>query len=125
VNTIRFTSKEAFIAAVEGRRKFWRDFDRRQEREHKAEELKWLADTRARLREAIKWDYATLKRKASYGLPLDRTPNCPVLREPQIDRVLAAINLTQSTRFTVDMKGTWREAHLLLTWDPDARTSVC
>ena len=126
MNTIRFTSKEAFIAALEGRRKFWRDFDARQTREHKAAERQWLTEARAKLRELAKADYATLKETCGNYMPLGRTPSCPALREPQIDRVLAAINHTQSTRFTVDGgSGAWREAHSLLTWDPDAPTSVC
>jgi len=122
VNTIRFTT---FIAALEGRRKFWRDFDRRQTREHQAAEMEWLRQARAKLRELVKADYATLKDQAMNYLPFGRTPNCPALREPKLDDVLAAVNLTQSTRFTVDTKGTWSEAHSLLTWDPDAKTSVC
>lgn len=107
MNTIRFTT---FIAALEGRRKFWRDFDRRQTREHQAAEMEWLRQARAKLRELVKADYATLKDQAMNYLPFGRTPNCPALREP---------------RFTVDTKGTWSEAHSLLTWDPDAKTSVC
>lgn len=128
MNTIRFTSREAFIEALEGRRKFWRDYDKRQAREHKAAEAKWLTDARKTLREAVRWDYDTLKKNLRYGneLRLGETPRCPRLMEPGIDRVIAALKVTNGKSFTVQQGiGAWTEAHTLLTWDPDARTSVC
>lgn len=128
MNTIRFQSREAFIDALEARRSFWRDFDKRQEREHKAAEQKWLKDARATMREALRWDYATLAKAFDYDgalRALRDTPSCPRLREPRIDRVLAALKLTQSKSFVVDTQGAWSLAHELLTEDPDARTSVC
>lgn len=127
MNTIRFQSKEAFIAALEGRRKFWQDYDKRQEREHKAAEQAWLVKARAKLREALKWDYETIKKNLDYGgvLRLRDTPSCPRLMEPKIDSTLRALKFTQSKAFVVDTNGAWSEAHNLLTWDPDERKTVC
>jgi hypothetical protein len=126
VNTIRFTSKDDFIAALEGRRKFWRDFDKRNEKAHKDAEKQYLDKARAKLREALKWDYATLKKNISYDdIHIGKPPACPVLSEPKIDRVVAALKFTQSKAFVVDSQGVWAMAHDLLTDDPDARTSVC
>lgn len=127
MNTIRFQSREAFIEALEGRRKFWRDFDKRQERDHKAAEQAWLTKARVTLREAVKWDYDTLKKNIDYGgaLRLRDVPSCPRLMEPKIDNVLRALSFTQSKAFVVDTQGAWSEAHNLLTWDPDERTKVC
>jgi hypothetical protein len=128
MNTIRFESREAFVKALEGRRKFWREYDKRQEREHKAAEQEWLVKARAKMREAIKWDYATLKEAVDYSgrLPLSGdAPSCPRLVEPRLDRVLAALRLTNGKTFTVDSSGVWADAHDLLISDPDARTKVC
>lgn len=128
MNTIRFASKDDFIAALEGRRAFWREFDKRQEREHKAAERELLVKARAKLREAVKWDYPTLKANLDWSGDLKlagRAPECPVLWEPKIDKVLAALRLTGGKSFSVDSSGVWSEAHTLLTFDPDARTKVC
>jgi hypothetical protein len=127
MNTIRFTSKEAFVAALEERRRFWQDFDARQEREHKAAERKYLADARLVLREAVKWDYETLLAKVDWNgaIRIGEKPKCPRLMEPKIDQVLASLKFTQGKAFTVDTQGAWSEAHNLLTWDPDQRTAVC
>lgn len=127
-NTIRFTSREAFVQALEDRRPFWRDYDAKQERQHKADEKAWLNETRAKLREVLKLDYDALKIKLRgyYGeLPLGKAPECPVPQEPRIDKVLRSLALTQSKSFTVDSRGTWDDAHWLLTHDPDERKSVC
>lgn len=129
MNTIRFTSKEAFIAALEERRPFWRAYDQRQAREHKAAEQQWTKDARVKLREAAKWDYPTLKAALSWNGSLrvldEKLPPCPRLMEPKIDVILSALNYTQGKAFTVDTNGAWSEAHTLLTWDPDAVTAVC
>lgn len=130
MNTIRFTSKEAFIDALEERRKFWRDYDRKQAREHKAAEQKWLTEARKTLREAVKWDYAKLKEAIDYGGRLnlvgERVPSCPRLMEPKIDEIIAALKVTGGKAFTVSQGiGAWREAHNLLTWDPDAVKTAC
>lgn len=128
MNTIRFETREAFIAALEGRRKFWRDYDKRQEREHKAAEQQWLTKARAKMREAVKWDYAALKEGVDYSgrLPLaGDAPACPRLVEPKLDRVLAALRLTNGKTFTVDSSGAWGDAHDLLISDPDAPKTVC
>lgn len=129
MNTIRFTSREAFVAALEARRPFWRDYDKQQAREHKAKEQAYLTEARAKFREAVKWDYPTLKQNLSWNGTLrlleDKQPDCPVLMESKIDRVLAALKFTQGKAFTVDTTGAWSEAHTLLTWDPDAQTKAC
>jgi len=126
LNTIRFNTREAFIEALEGRRKFWRDYDKRSEREHKAAEQKFLTDARAKMRAALKMDYEALCKEAQYGsLSLGERPRCPALMEPKIDKVLAALKHTQGKGFTVGTTGVWSEAHNLLTWDPDARLTVC
>lgn len=128
MNTIRFTSKNAFIEALEARRKFWRDYDQRQERRHKDAEKKWLTDARMKMREASKWSYADFKTKNgrySASLHLGDLPQCPVLMEAKLNKVVAALQLTQGKSFSVDTSGVWAEAHNLLTWDPDARTAVC
>lgn len=130
MNTIRFASKEAFIEALEGRRVFWREYDKRREQEHKAAEKQWLTDARAKLRDALKMDYATLttedkggyRRSAVY---LGDLPRCPALMEAKLDKVIAPLRLSQGKTFNVDSRGVWSEAHNLLTWDPDAKTSVC
>lgn len=128
MNTIRFATKEDFIAALEGRRPFWRDYDKRQAAQHHADEKQWLSTARATLREALKMDYKTLRETASdyYGrLTLGEAPKCPVLEEPKIDRVLAALRLTCGKSFSVDSNGAWETAHHLLTADPSAPKTVC
>lgn len=126
MNTIRFTTKEAFVAALEGRRPFWRAYDKRQAREHKAQEQAFLSAARAKMRACLKMDYEALCKEARYGsLDLGNRPTCPALMEPKIDKVLAALKHTQGRVFTVGTSGSWSEAHNLLTWDPDAPTSVC
>jgi hypothetical protein len=101
MNTIRFNDKDAFIAALEARRPFWREYDKRQEREHKAAEQKWLTDTRKTLRDAAKFDYTAMKEAVSYRGRLgglDSAPSCPRLMEPKIDSILAALKHTQARR---------------------------
>jgi hypothetical protein len=124
-NAIRFADRESFIAALEERRPFWRAYDKRRAAEHKAQEREYLAEARAKLREALKLDYATLKERHGYSVPIGSAPSCPVLMEAKIDTVLASLKLTQSKSFTVDSHGGWETAHKLLTWDPDAVTTVC
>jgi hypothetical protein len=126
VNTIQFSSKDAFIKALEERRRFWREYDKRQEQEHKTAEKQYLASVREKLREALKWDYATLKKNISYDdLPVGKPPACPVVMEPKVDRVLRALSFTNAKSFRVDTSGVWADAHDLLTRDPDERKTVC
>jgi hypothetical protein len=125
MNSVRFNDKQSFIAALEARRPFWRAFDKRQAAEHKAQEKAYLEEARARLREALKMDYATLKKTHSYSVPIGSAPSCPVLMEAKIDRVLSALAFTQSKSFTVGSEGMWADAHTILTYDPDAPKTVC
>lgn len=130
MNTIRFNSKADFIAALEGRRKFWRDYDARQTREHRAAEQKWLAETRAALREALKWDYKKLSKALDWNGRLSsdqlaKAPACPKVKLTDLDRVIKSLNYTHAKVFNVDSQGAWSEAHSLLTWDPSAPTDVC
>lgn len=128
MNTIRFASKEAFIEALEGRRAFWREYDKRREQEHKAAEKQWLTAARATLRDALKMDYASLSSRdgrRSATVYLGDLPRCPALMEAKLDKVIAPLRLSQGKTFNVDSRGVWSEAHNLLTWDPDAKTSVC
>ncbi len=123
MNTIRFQTKQAFMSALEGRRVFWRAFDERQEREHRAAEQAWLEDARAKLRQALEWDYETFKKKGS--LYFDTAPRCPVLMEMKLDNILSVLSYTQAKSFQVNSEGSWATAHQLLTWDPNAKQTVC
>lgn len=129
MNTIRFTSKEAFVAALEARRGFWREADAKLARDHKGAEKEWLASARAAMRDGLKMPYAELKAVVDWNgkLPLagDKAPDCPVLSEPKIDDVLRALELTEGKTFTVDSEGTWRGAHHLLVHDPHATRTAC
>lgn len=133
MNTIRFTSKKAFVDALEARRKFWHDRDAKAAKDHKTAEQHWLADTKAKMRAALKLDYASMKSAFAYdddpGLLYrlgNGIPSCPRLEEPRLDRALASLGYTQSQVFTVDSKtGAWTDAFDLLTADPDAKATVC
>jgi hypothetical protein len=126
MNSIRFDSKDRFIAAIESRREFWQAYDADLERRHKEAEKEWLAAARATMLKAVKWDYDTLKKNLEWGdLKIGRPPECPVLETPRLGRVLAALRYTTGTSFTVDSGGVWSEAHHVLTHDPYARTKVC
>lgn len=130
MNTIRFENKDAFVTALESRRTFWRKVDEKQAKEHKTAEQTWLKEARKRMQAALKMDYDALKehigsryaRSLSLG---DEAPDCPVLWEPKLDRVLAALSYSQGKTFTVDSAGVWAEAHTLLLHDPYSRKTVC
>ena len=129
MSTIRFSSKKDFVAALEARRKFWRDYDSERTREHHAAEQAFLRDARARMREALKLPYPDLKAllRYDYSLPLgDKPDQCPRRQEKSLDQVLAALKLTSSNVFSVeDGRGAWQIAHYLLTADPRAKSTVC
>lgn len=125
---ITFTSREAFIAALEGRRQFWRDYDTDRTAQHVQDERAWLESARTKLRSRLTWSYEDFKkaeRFSSAAVSLGEFPSCPVLMEHKLDNVLSVLAYTQSKLFRVDDKGTWAEAHKLLTWDPNAKTTVC
>lgn len=119
---IKFQSKQAFVAALEGRREFWHTFDERQASEHKAAEQAWFEKSRAKLRRALELKYGELSRADTY---LDNSPSCPVLMEAKIDRILTVLSYTQGKTFNVGPSGVWADAYMLLTRDPDAKTTVC
>lgn len=129
MNVIRFNSKEDFIRALEGRRGFWQAHDARVAAKHKADEKKYLAEARAKMRAALKLNYEELKAAMDgsyYGnLSFGQMPTCPILTEPSLDTVLKSLSYTDGKTFTVDDSGVWSVAHRLLVHDPDAQTKVC
>ena len=130
MNTIRFESKDAFVAALESRRAFWQDVDTKAEKKHKAAEQAWLKEARRRMEKALKMDYDELREAAGgrwgHSLSLGKdAPECPVLQEARLDSVLAALTFSQGKTFTVDSQGVWSEAHVMLTHNPNARRTVC
>jgi hypothetical protein len=69
--------------------------DARRLKEHAVQEKSALLAFRQSLREAMKWDYATLKKQHNFtaGLRHSLIPRCPRSEADEIDRVLRMVEL--------------------------------
>jgi hypothetical protein len=89
-------------------------------KEHKAAEAKALQAFRARLREALKWDYERAKKEYfSAGLSRDDRPECPVLQQNDIKRQIEMVKLDQRKGGTYTIS-TGSDLYLSLMWKPKA-----
>ena len=123
---IKLTERQALIHALEARRPWAKGIDRARIAAHREAEKAALTKYRDQCRAALKKSYADLKAEDSYDNQIRfKAPKCPLLVEPDLDRVLAALGLSQQETFTIDGGGTWDTAHWLLTHDEDAKRSAC
>lgn len=131
---VKFDSADDFRAALEARRPMWQAVDDLATREHAAAETAALKDWRERLKAAAKLTYAEATGLDEDGDPMFgryntklaiSQPSCPVLNVPQLDDVLARLDLTSQQSFTLTGDNAWSMAYRLLTDRPGVKRSPC
>jgi hypothetical protein len=119
-------SHDELIAALEARRGWAERYDKANERAHKAEENRVLAEFRARLEEALHWTYAELKEHHwEIEVPYMRRPECPASAVALLDQVLTGLALDRRKTLTVSDSNDMSRVHWLLTFDETAKVEVC
>lgn len=123
---LSFKSKQALLDALESRRSWAIQLDARNDKEHKAKEKACLKEFKARLREALKWDYATLKKK---GFEVDVNyrdrPGCPMSFVTELDRAIGQVRNDGRTKFRVT-NNNFQAALFILTFDENAtKNDIC
>ena len=109
-------TREALLERLADRLKAAKAEDARLLAEHKKEEAKSLITFRKNLRDAMKWNYETAKKKYS-GVSLDRL-SCPMIQANFITRVIASVKLeTRKSSFVISENSDIRRAIL---WVPES-----
>lgn len=120
---LRYTQKE-LIEALEARRQWAERLDATHLAAHRAAEKKALQDFRAKCREAIRWDYPTLK-KEMFRVSVDQRPYCPLSVVTSLNATIRVVKASRQARFTIASTGTWHRAFYLLTHDENAKVEMC
>ena len=136
--------KQALLDALEARRPWAVELDRKQTEAHKAAERQALLDFRKNLRAAwydakikmraaLKWDYAELARRASpyrgsvvrFEVDMPVKPSCPKSVVQQLDQAIAAIKVDGTERYVITENGHYHRVHYLLTHNENDKPDVC
>lgn len=128
--TLNFQSSEQLIEALEARRPWAKERDRRILAAHQADERDKAKEFKDECRRFSKMTYDDLKaastrRRGSYISVTYDVSSCPTSNEASLDKQISYIKLTRQTRFSLSPNGTWDAAFRLLTDDDDARLKVC
>jgi hypothetical protein len=122
---LRFNTKEDLLTALENRRAILTQYDKRRLWEHQIAEREHLKRFREKLREALKWDYATAK-KEWWQVSRDSAPSCPPSLIAKLDKTILRLSVSEQQRFVMQDGGQWSEVYHLLTVDLDAAPAeVC
>jgi hypothetical protein len=121
--------KPALIARLEEQRREAVAYDKAALAVHREAEAAYLAKFRDKCREAVKWDYATVKDAASFRgvcIDVDERPSCPAGMTTRIDRAVRQVELSQTSRYTLNPTGVHANLYALVTWTPDpAPADLC
>ena len=86
---------------------------------HRKVEAEKLTEFRQWCRDAVKWDYATAK-KRNFS-PADKyalRAECPVLLASRMERAIARLSVDGRKKLTLDSGGRDADLYSLATWDP-------
>lgn len=126
--TLTFT-RDQLIEALEGRRKWAEDYDRRNLAAHEKAEKDYLRRFRERCREMAKWSYDDIKKDTRYGSPrvdVGDRPSCPRSAVAALDRELNVVRASRQHRFSVSGGSTnWSGIFWLLTHDETIEDDLC
>jgi hypothetical protein len=122
--TISISRDELMAKLLEAKAKADKE-DEKAADKHKREETAALVAFRAAIREALKWDYETAKRRYM-RVQLDRTPSCPSRVARPIELAIAQVKMD-------NRKGPYRLSHVsdwykAASWLPASdrpKESVC
>lgn len=132
---LHFT-KERLLEALEARRPWAKQLDKKQTAAHKAAERNVLQVFRARARASLKWNYEELRANgfevgASWN---ERANRCPSSVVQELDQIIASIRLAADGAKIVVRevctRGRWSSddttrIYWLLTHDENAKKDVC
>jgi hypothetical protein len=100
--------------------------DKAAKEKHLKDEAVALKLFKERLREALKWDYQTMKRhKFEIELPWKARPDCPVPRADKLKRLIKEIEITSTRRFKLSNNGAYSHIHAEIIRDLPAEKSIC
>lgn len=88
-------TKEELLKRLASQESKARKEDEAKTKEHRKDEEKAMKKFRDKLREALKWDYATAKKKShDYRTRLDlESPSCPRLEAPRFTKMIEGVKL--------------------------------
>lgn len=114
------------LAALEALRPKFEKADARNLVAHrKAEEAYYTAFKKA-CREALKWDYETLKKNGAQLKTGTRwAPSCPISQVSQLDSMIAMVHRINQPRFTLSRNGKWERIYRMLTADVPSVEGIC
>lgn len=121
---LTFNTKEQLIEALEAKRRACEVEDFHNVREHKAAEKKALAEFRASLREAMKWDYAEVKENEFRVGDYSSGPTCPRSMVALLDRTLAFAKASQQKRYVIN-KNARHDLYVILTLGMPEAKGLC
>ena len=121
---MRFT-KEQLIATLEAMRSAVAAADAEVAAKHHADELTYLETWRARLQEALTWDYETAK-KHSFNIKGNSfAPSCPVSRMSQLNYWLHNVKISEQKRYAISSSGAYSRLHKLLMFEAPKPQAIC
>jgi hypothetical protein len=120
--------KQALLEALEARRPWAAELDRKQTQLHKAAEKEALNHFRSKCREAVKWSYDEAKKQTMYtraGRDWFEPPSCPTSIVQMLDAALEEIRRDGRQRYQISHRGGFHRIHYLLSYDENAKPDVC